>query len=128
MGRLTLTVILALTSAAAAAAAAAAPPVCSMTHATIWAPKVLSLAGHIGLQAVAHGVAGNGTQGCRPWHIGLQAWEPKDLSFAGPIPLMVARCLRNVRVRIRVRVRVRIRVRVRVREALDGSEVPGGGG
>jgi len=41
---------------------------------------------------------------------------------------MVARCLRNVRVRIRVRVRVRIRVRVRVREALDGSDVPGGGG
>ena len=40
--------------------------------------------------------------------------------------MMVARCLRNVRVRVRVR--VRIRVRVRVREALDGSEVPGGGG
>ena len=61
MGRLTLTVILALTSAAAAAAAAAAaPPVCTRTHATIWAPKVLILAGHIGLQAVAHGVADNG--------------------------------------------------------------------
>ena len=65
MGRLTLTVILALTSAAAAAAAAAAPPVCSRTHATIWEPTALSLAGHIGLQAAA--------RGCRQWHIGLQA-------------------------------------------------------
>ena len=38
----------------------------------------------------------------------MQAWEPKALSFAGPIPLMVARCLRRVRVRVRVRDRVRI--------------------
>ena len=41
-----------------------------------------------------------GTSGCRPWHnrvagrgtIGLQAWGPKDLSLAGPMPLMVPRC------------------------------------
>ena len=42
----------------------------------------------------------------------MQAWEPKALSFAGPIPLMVARCLRRVRVRVTVRVRVRDRVRI----------------
>ena len=50
---------------------------------------------------MAHGVAGRGTiglqavaqKGCRPWHIGLQAWGPKDLSLAGPMPLIVPRCL-----------------------------------